>query len=356
MKRSSLALVVAGLLVAASAQLTGVAQAAVTHPANLAGVVINPVNPPSPKKAVVTWDAPGGGYTLSGAFDAYLITMDDDDTQSPAPLGADRSRFVDAGDPLSVTFDDLSSATTYYVYVYAIDYTNSGIEVVEPTADTTPDTAVGFNSGLGATLTLNGPSSSVLNGSPVNLSGTLTAVGGGPIVGANTVRVERNPYPTNDNLWVATTVNTTTGGAWAYSDVPSLNTVYRAFYAPAGTVTQGQVGAWTRNLSVDVRKKMTVKITPGTHINAGTALTFKGKLPAVAGSPSYYTDNNVQAEVQRLVAGTWELVDSKRSDADGSYSISITPAANADGRYRVASGLGPAYGDSFTKAHKIVVN
>ena len=106
-----------------------------------------------------------------------------------------------------------------------------------------------------------------------------------------------------------------------------------------------------------MRKKLKVKITPGLHINAGTALTFKGKLPAVAGFATYYADNNVPAQVERLVGGVWTSVGaSQRVDATGNYSINFTPAANADGKYRVFSGLGSAYGDSYTKAYKVVIN
>lgn len=348
MNRSSIAVVCAGVLAATVVPLTGVASAAA--PTDYASTSVSPAGP---KKATVTWDP----TTLTGPFDAYYVTLDN--KADVLPFEANRSRFVAKTDPLTATFGDLNASTNYFATVYAIDYTDSGIEIVEPsdTPAVPADTPIGYSTAKGGTLTLNGTTGTILAGTSVNLSGTLTGVGGAAPAGSQ-VRIQRNPYPTGDDIWIDVDVSPGAGGAWNYSSVPSVNTIYRAVWVPPNDPDNGFVGAWTRNNSVDVRKKLKVNITPGLHINAGTALTFKGKLPAVAGFPTYYTDNNVPAQVERLVGGVWTPVGgaSQRANATGNYTISFTPAANADGKYRVFSGLGSAYADSFTPPKRIVIN
>ena len=219
MKRSSIAVACAGVLAASIIPLTGVASAAA--PENYASATVSPAGP---KKATVAWEA----IALTGSFDAYYVTLDN--KADTPPFEVNRSRFVPKTDPLAATFGDLNSSTNYYATVYAIDYTDSGIEIVEPSANPVADTPIGFSTAKGGTLTLNGTTGTVLAGTSVNLSGTLTGVGGG--VPDGQVRIQRNPYPTDDDLWFDTDVAPGTGGAWSYSTVPSVNTIYRAVWVP----------------------------------------------------------------------------------------------------------------------------
>ncbi|HVQ19097.1 MAG TPA: hypothetical protein VMT27_08705 [Actinomycetes bacterium] len=340
MKLSPIAIAVAGLVAASVLPLSGIA-GAVSDPPNLANLT---VAPGGVKKAVASWS--DGTSLTATAFDAYLVTADDD--KSNGASTADRSRLVGAGDLLTVTFDDLSSGTTYYFNVYAVDYTNSGVDVVPPTGQAA-GTPIGYDAAEGATLTINTNHDVVKAGKSATVYGTLTGSLGA--LAGKSVTLQSDPFPF-EGTWLDVAVTTDSAGKWSKSFSPTINTRYRAFYQPAAGV-----GGWTRNASVEVRRKVTVQVAPGATVAAGTQLRYSGKL---GGTAAYfqppYSDPTTKACLQRLSGGKWGTLKCSSVNTDGSYVVKHSPGADQDGKYRIYSGMGPAYATSWSRSLTITVN
>ena len=116
------------------------------------------------------------------------------------------------------------------------------------------------------------------------------------------------------------------------------------------------MGAWTRNVSVEVKKKIQIAVAPGTTISSGTQLRYSGTLP---GDPTFYQPPLAGAEAVKVClrrAGSPQNIKCSAVAADGSYLIKHTPGPDQDGKYRVFSGMGPAYADSVSRNLRIRVN
>jgi len=340
-KRSTIAALTAALSVAISLPLVGVAAA--DDPANSANLE---VSAGGIKKADATWDDWSLDPLSVAPFDAYLVTADDDNAN--AGLASDRTKFVAQSDPREVTFDDLTSGTNYYFSVYAIDYTTTGVTIVPPDG-TEPGTPVGFVLGEGSDLTINTSPAVILTGNAATISGVLSGDGGRA---GETVSLEADEFPFSGNDWVEVGVATAGGGgAWSRSVSPTINTRYRAFYSdPDG------VGAWTRNVAVEVKKKIQISVAPNTTVSAGTQLRYSGTLP---GDPSFYQPPLAGEEIVRVClrrAGSTQSIKCSAVNAQGEYLIKHTPGVDQDGKYRVTSGMGPAYADSVSRNLRIRVN
>ena len=346
MKRSSLALATAGLIAATVLPLTGVAAATtgvVADPPNTANLTVVPFDV---KKATASWD----DWTViqpSAVFDAYLVTADDDSANGA--LNSDRSRFVDPAGPLAVTFDDLTAGTRYYFHVYAVDYTTTGVVVVPPSGGAAGD-PIGYFAADGATLTIVNSLDVVKSGNNVTVSGVLTD-DLGPISGA-TVKVQSDAYPFDG--WSTDSVSTDGSGRWSKAFAPTINTRYRALYQPPTGV-----GGWTRNVTVEVRKKITVAVDPGATVSAGTTIKYTGKL---GGTPANFQPpisgaEPVKACLQRQTGTKWSSnIKCAFVNSDGTYLIKHKPGVDQDGKYRIESGMGPAYADSWSKTKTITIN
>ena len=334
MNRSFLLALVAGVSAATILPLAGVASAAATNTVNLS------VSNGGIKKAVATWDA----WSAGPAFDAYLVTADDD--SSNGAFAADRSRFVDDAATRSVTFDDLTSGTTYFFNVYAVDYTDTGVNVVSDVGDPA-GTPIGYVAGEGSTLTIATNTTNVLTGKNLVVSGKLTAESGARVNAQVTVESDSFPF---DGNWSGITTQTDGAGAWSHTFNPTINTRYRAFYTEVG------VGGWTRNVTVEVRKKIQVAVAPGTTVSAGTQIKYSGALP---GDPTLYqpptTDPATKVCLQRF-SGSWSSIKCATVNTDGTYLIKHQPGADQDGKYRIYSGMGSAYANSWSKSKTITVN
>lgn len=313
----------------------GAATAQAATPANSASLTVAPAGT---KKAEATW-ADWKVLQPTVVFDAYWVTADDDG--SFTPFTADRGRFVDDAASRSVIFDDLNAGTTYYFAVYAIDYTNDGPVVVPPTG-TAASTPIGYYAAAGSTLTINASRVVVPTGKPTTLYGILTDSNGAPIPGGS-IKVTRDVYPYGDGA-VSDTVQIADGGKWSQSYTPLINTRYAATYAPPTGI-----GGWTRVVTVEVRKKISIAVDPGTTVAGGTNVTFTGTL---GGDPALLT--GVQACLQRL-AGSWGSLKCVDVDANGSYLLKFSPGTSADGKYRVYSGMGQAYADSWSRTKTLTV-
>jgi hypothetical protein len=328
-----LAIVLAATSLLAVALGTGVASA--VAPENLAGLAISPAGT---KKAEATW-SDWKTIEPTAVFDAYWVTADDD--ANFTPFTADRGRFVDDTAPRSVVFDDLNAGTTYYFAVYAVDYTTNGVVVVPPTGGGA-STPIGYNAASGSTLTINASKSVVPAGKPVDIYGSLMDALGGPISGAQ-IQVTRDEYPFGAG--VTSNVVTDANGKWAQTFAPAVNTRYLATYTPSNGI-----GGWTRVVTVEARKKISVAVDPGTTVAAGTVVKFTGTL---GGDPAFFT--GVQACLQRL-SGSWGSLKCADVDATGAYLLKFAPGSAASGKYRVFSGMGMAYGDSWSRTKTLTVN
>ncbi len=331
MKRLAVVLAVTGLL--ATALGTGVASA--VAPANPASLTVAPAGT---KKAEATW-SDWKIIEPSAAFDAYWIIADDD--ANFTPFTADRGRFVDDAAIRSVIFDDLNAGTTYYFAVYAVDYTVDGVTVVPPTGGGA-STPIGYSVAAGSTLTINASKSVVPAGKPVDVYGSLVDALGAPIDGAQ-ISVTRDEYPFG--VGVSSNVATGADGKWTQTFSPAVNTKYSATYTPANGI-----GGWTRVVTVEARKKISIAVDPGTTVAAGTVVKFTGTL---GGDPAFFT--GVQACLQRLT-GNWGSLKCVDVDASGGYLLKFAPGAAGSGKYRVYSGMGQAYGDSWSRTKTLTVN
>jgi hypothetical protein len=296
------------------------------------------VVPGGVKKATATWD----DWTVTepaAVFDAYWVVADDD--SGFTAFTADRGRFVDKNASRSVLFDDLNAGTTYSFAVYAVDYTPTGVDVVPPT-DGLTGSPISAATAHGSTLTINQDHTTVLTGKPVSIYGSLVDDGNAPMPTTDIV-VKRDPFPYGDP--VNETATTDANGKWSKSYNPTVSTRYSATYEPASGV-----GGWTRTITVDVRKKITIQVQPSTTVSAGTVVKFVGQVNAdptlVAGLPICW---------QRFDTAWGGGACAPIAD-DGSYLLKFPPGANADGKYRVWSGMGPAYADSWTKTKTLTVN
>ena len=133
--------------------------------------------------------------------------------------------------PRSVTFDDLTAGTTYYFNLYAVDYTDTGVDIVPATGDPA-GTPIGYVAAEGSTLTINTSADVVLSGITVTFSARSPGTAG-PRAG-DTVTVESDPFPFEGDGWSPTTTTTNASGNWSKSFAPTINTRYRAFYTTVG--------------------------------------------------------------------------------------------------------------------------
>lgn len=338
-KRSNLALSVVGVIVATAMPLAGVAGA--IEPADPANLTVVPGG--APKKATASWDD-WATVEPTATFDAYLVTADDDSTNGA--FAADRSRYIDDDATRSVTFDDLSAGTTYYFRVYAVDYTDAGVLIVPPSAGSAGD-PIGAEAAPGSTLTINTSADVVASGKPLTLFGSLTIDNVADLPEPITVQSDAFPY----DVWVDAAASADGTGKWSKSFAPAINTRYRALYAPATGI-----GGWTRNVTVEVRKKITVATDPGNTVSAGTTIKYTGTL---GGTPEYFqtpiADETVKACLQRL-SGSWKTIKCVPVNANATFLIKHEPGVDQDGKYRIYSGMGPAYADSWSRARSITVN
>jgi hypothetical protein len=273
------------------------------------------------------------------------VTLDND--SNVAPADADRSRFVDdAASPLEAHFEDLNSNTTYYATVYAVDFTDSGYTVVPPTG-MDPGTPLGLDTGHYSPLTIKSSAGTTLSGNAVTISGTLKDDTNQPLPN-KTVNVLYDVYPQFGGAVELTTTTDPSGNWTLTSPALTVNTWFWAEYRPTG-----DVGGWTGRVEVEVRKKISVSVSPRLTISAGTSVTFSGN---VKGDPTYLDDAAVKACLQRLEAGKWSRLFCKPIDPNGDYTLTFKPGPGADGKYRVFSGMGPAYADSWSRIKKLVVN
>lgn len=296
------------------------------------------MTPAGTKKAETTW-SDWKVIQPSAVFDAYWITTDDD--SSFTPFTADRGRFVVDAASRSAIFDDLNAGTTYYFAVYAVDYTNDGAVVVPPTG-TAASTPIGYSVAAGSTLTINANKAVVLTGKPTTLYGALTDSSGAPIR-SGTIELTRDVYPYGDGS-VSDTVQIDDGGKWTQSYTPLINTRYAATYSPPTGI-----GGWTRVVTVEVRKKISIAVDPGTTVAGGTLVTFTGTL---GGDPAFL--GGVQACLQRLT-GSWGSLKCVDVDSTGGYVLKFSPGTSADSEYLVYSGMGQAYGDSWSRTKTLTV-
>lgn len=331
MKRLAVIVVATGLLSAALG--SGVASA--VAPPNPAGLAVAPAGT---KKADASW---GDWRSIQPAavFDAYWVVADDDSTFGA--FTADRGRFVDDTAPRTVTFDDLNAGTTYYFAVYAVDYTTDGVVIVPPSG-AAASAPIGYSVAAGSTLTVNASKAVVPAGKPVDVYGSLVDAAGVPIPGGD-ITITRDDYPFGDGT--TGTVTTDEHGKWTQSFSPTANTRYWATYSP----TSG-IGGWTRVITVEARRKISINVDTGTTVAAGDPVKFTGTL---GGDPTFFT--GVQACLQRL-NGSWGSLKCIAVDASGSYLLKFTPGTSASGKYRVYSGMGPAYGDSWSRTKTLTVN
>jgi hypothetical protein len=332
-KRFAVVVATAGLL-ATSLGLSG--------PSALAAGALNlSIDSAGTKKVDVSWD--DASSIVTPAFDAYLVTLDNDSTSTPGT--ADRSRFVQAAGTRVVQFEDLNSNTTYYASVYAVDFNDTGFTIV-PADGADPDTALDTAGGRYTPLTIKSNTTTVLSGKTVTLSGTLRDDVGDPIANAN-VTMLYDVYPQFGGS-TPKVVKTDASGRWSVTS-PTLtaNTWFWAEYQATG-----DVGGWTGRILVEVRKKISVTVTPGLTVNAGDTVKFDGK---VQGNPDFLDDAPVKVCLQRLEGGNWKKLLCRSLAANGGYTLSFKPGANADGKYRVFSGMGPAYADSWSRTKKLVV-
>lgn len=357
MKRLTAVAAAIGLVATgAVATVSGVASAA--DPQNVAHLAVTA--PPASgyadmgaKKAIVTWDDLPTADPTFPAFDVYRVVADRNSdfitsgNPNYGPDGAERSKKVALSAAPEVTFSDLSAGRNYHFAVYAIDYTESG-EVVVPPAGAEPNTPVGYVLAAGYNLSMSTTKTLVLSGNRAVLSGTLTTANGSPLPG-RTITLFRDAYPfaTAEADTNPIAVTTTAGGKWTYNAKPAVNTRYWARYVPA----TDSVGGWSKLKKVSVRKVITLHVKPNTTIRAGRQLTFRGKVEAnpvtVAGLPICW---------QSTASGSWGGGNcNAKIRLDGTYVIRLTPGPDADGRYRVYSGLGTYYADSRSKPVKITV-
>ena len=314
-----------------------------TQPAHAIGDLPVDIKSAGTKKASVTWD--DGTTFANGTFDAYLVTLDND--LSAPPEEASRVKFVPAANPRSVTFSDLSSNTTYHASVYAVDYNDTGYTIV-PASDQDPaGDALGRATGVDTPMTLKASTSTVLNGNSVTISGTVTGAASYPA----TVHVLWDEYPQFGGTQ-ETTVATDGNGKWSYTSSALTESTWFFAEHRAGP---DSVGGWTGRALVEVRKRITVSVDPGLRVRAGTQVTFSGK---VGGNPSYLDDGTQTAKacLQKLEGGTWGKRFCKPINTlNGNYSLQFKPGVNADGKYRVFSGMGPAYANSWSRTKKLTI-
>lgn len=335
MKRLISTLATAGLL--ASALGLGV----LTRPAFAAGSLSVTIDSAGTKKVDVRWA--DGTAVASAAFDSYLVTLDNDSDATPAT--ADRSRFVVAAGTREVRFEDLNSNTTYYASVYAVDFHDTGFTVVPPTGGD-PDTALGASPGDYTPLTIKASKMTALSGRTVTLSGTLKDGLGKPLT-FTSLTLLYDVYPQFGGIQTKT-ATTDANGRWSLTS-PAL-TANTWFWAEYGA--PGLVGGWTARILVEVRKKISVSVSPGLKVQAGTAVKFSGN---VNGNPDFLDDASVKVCLQRLQSGKWGKLFCRAIEPNGDYLLTFKPGPNADGKYRVFSGMGPAYADSWSRVKTLTV-
>jgi hypothetical protein len=293
------------------------------------------------KKVAVDWaHSPVlAADAASAPFDALFVTLDND--LGATPTTADRVHIVDSS-ATSTQFDDINSSTTYYASVFAIDYDATGFTIVPPTGGAA-DTPLGTVTGDYSPLTIASSSSLVLSGKTVTLSGRVKT-SDDPL---SKVIVSRDPYPQFGGAEQEPVVPDANGN-WTFTS-PELteNTWFWAEYDDADGV-----GGWTSRINVDVRKKMSLSVSPGLTVDAGTSVTFSGD---TKGDPTFLDDATVKVCLQHLEGGSWAKKFCKPVEADGHYTLTFKPGANADGKYRAWSGMGPAYANSWSATRKLVV-
>jgi hypothetical protein len=333
-KRIAVALATTGLLA------TTLGVGALAQPASAADVFTPVMASAGTKKVTIDWahSPVAAADAASGSFDALFVTLDK--APDATPESADRVHIVDAS-ATSTQFDDLNSNTTYYASVFAIDYTATTYAIVPPQGGAT-DTPLGSVVGTYSPLTILSSSLKPLSGTSVTVSGRLEDSNGDPLDGEKiTLYVDSYPQGSADQ---PDGILTDPTGHWSWtSPALTINTSFWAEYRD----TAG-VGGWTGRVDVEVRKNVTLNVTPGTKVPAGTEVKFSGKL---GGDPLLLS--GVQVCLQKVTNGAWKSPKCGAANADGTYLIKLQLGAAADGKYRTWSGMGPAYGDSWSKPKKM---
>ncbi|MFL6288025.1 MAG: hypothetical protein ACJ73L_06465 [Actinomycetes bacterium] len=332
MKRFAVALATSGLL-ATTMGVGALAQPAFAADGGLSVTIASA----GTKKVDVTWA--DGSAMATGPFDAYLVTLDNEADTTPDT--ADRSRFVDDAATRTARFEDLNANTSYYATVYAVDYQADGVVVVPPTGSPA-GTALGTHSAAYSPLTIQASNVKPLTGTTITLSGTLLP-DGVSATGGEEVTVIADTYPPGGGTLEKTAV-VSSNGSWSLtSEALTTNTTYWAEYRD-----EDGVGGWTGRVDVQVRKNITLAVNPGTTVPAGTKVSFSGTL---GGDSSLLA--GVQVCLQKLIGGAWKSRFCTVAEPDATYLIKQQLGATADGRYRTWSGMGPAYGDSWSKPKKM---
>ena len=103
-------------------------------------------------------------------------------------------------------------------------------------------------------------------------------------------------------------------------------------------------------VTVEVQRRISLAVDPGSTVVAGSPVKFTG-IPG--GNAAFF--GGVPARLQRL-AGKWGSLKCGSVDASGTYLLEFQPGRSASGKYRVWSGMGPAYGDSWSRTKTLTVN
>ena len=354
MKRVTAAVAAIGL-VATGALVSVSGPASAAPPANPANLKVTP--PPATgfdstgaRKAIVTWD---DWTTTDNGFDEYRVVADRDGTfVDDDPLNLDYgpctnciTATVAKGATREVLLKGLLAGKDYHVAVYAIDNTADGPVVIEPSG-TRENTPIGYMLAPGFNLPVVASKAPVVRGNSVELSGTLTDAKKSPLAN-RTITIYRDAYPFDaaESATKTSEVTTNAKGRWTFSTKPQFKTRYWARFVPANGI-----GGWTKFVAVDVRAKISLNVSPDTTIKAGRTLTFRGKVNAlpgkVAGLPICW---------QNTADGSWGGGSCSTIKDDGTYVFRLRPGKDADGKYRVRSGLGEYYADSKSKPVKITI-
>jgi hypothetical protein len=334
-KRAAVILASAGLVA------TTVGVGAVVQPAFAVDSFTPTMGSAGAKKVAIDWahSPVTAADAASAPFDALFVTLDND--TGATPTTADRVHIVDSS-ATSTQFDDINSNTTYYASVFAIDYGTTGYTIVPPTGGTA-DTPLASISGTYSPVTIVSSSSLVLSGKTVTLSGRVTT-SDNPI---GKVTISRDTYPQFGGA-IEETVTPDANGNWTLT-TPQLTEV-TWFWAEYDD--NDGVGGWTSRISVDVRKKMSISVSPGLTVDAGTPVTFSGD---TKGDPAFLDPATVKVCLQHLEGGTWAKKFCKPVQANAHFTLTFKPGPNADGKYRAWSGMGPAYANSWSPTRKLVV-
>lgn len=173
----------------------------------------------------------------------------------------------------------------------------------------------------GTTLNASTSANSVLPGSSVTISGSLTQVADGTALGGRTVNLLVRPA--GSTTWTAATnVTTASNGTVTASHTPAWNAEYALRFRGVGT----HLGAISAPFRVEVRQSVSATLS-SSRINLGSSVTLSGTVgPTHAGQT---------VVLQRLVNGTWRDEVSATLSSTSTYRFSIRPPTRGQHDYRV---------------------